>query len=230
MIAETIPGVYDAYGKQVSQPFHGRKGVHPTFPMGRYVSQPLAVKCQTISEVRKFLATCEYVSDKELFGKDEYWQPPEDFEKRKKGDCEDFALWTWRQLLNLGYDARFVGGASGRYGAGHAWVEYFQDGKCFLMEALFARIGETMPRLSTVRYRPKWSVSWEGKTLRYFSHKNPESRLGWSVLAPLIWEYIGFWGDFWVRHLPRLPQLIWNILRKRLFNRKLWLQGTSRER
>ena len=81
-----------------------------------------------------------------------------------------------------------------------------------------------------MRYRPKWSVSWEGKTLRYFSHKNPESRLGWSVLAPLIWEYIGFWGDFWVRNLPRLPQLIWNILRKRLFNRKLWLQGTSRER
>jgi len=39
MIAEIIPEAYDAYGKQVSQPFNRRKGVHSTFPMGRYVSQ-----------------------------------------------------------------------------------------------------------------------------------------------------------------------------------------------
>jgi predicted transglutaminase-like cysteine proteinase len=77
--------------------------------------------------VRSFLASCQYISDREQFGKDDYWQPPDEFEKRKKGDCEDFALWTWRQLLNLGYDARFVVGSSGRYGDGHAWVEYFED-------------------------------------------------------------------------------------------------------
>ena len=82
--------------------------------MGRYISQPLTINCSTVREVREFLVTCEYVSDKELFGKEEYWQPPEEFEKRKKGDCEDFALWTWRQLLNMGYDSRFVGGSSGR--------------------------------------------------------------------------------------------------------------------
>jgi len=128
MIAEIIPEAYDAAGRQVSQPFVRRKGPHPTFPMGRYVSQPLTVKCNTMREVRKFLASCEYVSDKELFGKKDYWQPPEEFEKRRKGDCEDFALWTWRQLLSMGYDARFIGGASGRYGEGHAWVEFFQDG------------------------------------------------------------------------------------------------------
>jgi hypothetical protein len=110
MIAEIIPEAYDAYGRQVSQPFLRRKGPHPTFPMGRYVSQPLTVRCQTIRKVRTFLATCKYVSDKELFGKRDYWQPPEDFEERKKGNCEDFALWTWRQLLNMGYEARFIGG------------------------------------------------------------------------------------------------------------------------
>jgi hypothetical protein len=48
------------------------------------------------------------VSDQELLGKLDYWQPPEDFEKRKKGDCEDFALWTWRQLLDMGYGAPLV--------------------------------------------------------------------------------------------------------------------------
>lgn len=120
MIAEIIPEAYDAVGKQVSQPFSRRKGPHPTFPMGRYISQPLSVRCQNIEDVRNFLLGCKYVSDEELFGKRDYWQPPEDFEKQRKGDCEDFALWTWRQLISMGYDARFIGGSAGRYGTGHA--------------------------------------------------------------------------------------------------------------
>ena len=230
MIAEIIPEAYDSTGKQVSQPFHRRKGPHPTFPMGRYVSQPLTVKCNTMREVREFLVTCEYVSDKELFGKDDYWQPPEEFEQRKKGDCEDFALWTWRQLLSMGYDARFVGGSSGRYGEGHAWVEYFQNGKWFLLEPLFCKIGDAMPRLSTLRYEPKLSVSWDGKTLKYFSHKKPESSLGWRELAPLVWEYVFFWARFWLRNFNRLPKIIWRILRKKLFSRELWLRRKSRVR
>lgn len=110
MIAEIVPEAYDAIGRQVSQPFSRRKSPHPTFPIGRYLSQPLSMQCRTIADLRRFLLTCNYVSDEELFGKPDYWQPPEDFEKRRKGDCEDFALWAWRQLLNMGYDARFVGG------------------------------------------------------------------------------------------------------------------------
>jgi Bacterial transglutaminase-like cysteine proteinase BTLCP len=167
---------------------------------------------------------------KSYFGKDDYWQPPEQFEQRKKGDCEDFALWTWRQLVSMGYDARFLAGRSGRYGKGHAWVEYFQDGRCFLVEALFCKIGDAMPRLSTLKYEPKLSCSWDGKTVKYFSHKKAESRLGWRVLAPLICEYIFFWGWFWLRNLHRLPQVVWKILRKRLFRRELWLQPRRRGR
>jgi hypothetical protein len=197
--------------------------------MGRYVSQPLTIECKTMHEVREFLAECKYVSDKELFGKDDYWQPPEDFEKRKKGDCEDFALWTWRQLLNMGYDARFIGGSCGRYGEGHGWVEYFQNGKCFLVESLRCSIGETMPRLSTIRYEPKLSVSWDGKTLKYFAHKKPESRLGWSILFPLVWEYLLFWSWFWLRNFYRLPQMSWKILHRSFFRRELWLQRKNRE-
>ena len=228
MIAEIIPEAYDAHGRQVSQPFLRRKGPHPTFPMGRYVSQPLTIECNTMREVREFLAGCEYVSDKELFGKDEYWQPPEEFEKRRAGDCEDFALWTWRQLLSMGYDARFIGGSCGRYGTGHGWVEYFQDGKCFLVESLRAKIGDTMPRLSTLRYEPKISVSWDGKTLRYFSHQKPESHLGWRALVPLVWEYVLYWGSFWIRNFYRLPKIAWKILRRTVLKRELWLQRKDR--
>jgi hypothetical protein len=230
MIAEIIPEAYDATGRQVSQPFLRHKGPHPTFPIGRYVSQPLTVTCNTMQDVRAFLIGCKYVSDKELFGKDEYWQPPEEFEKRKKGDCEDFALWTWRQLLNLGYDARFIGGSCGRYGEGHAWVEYFHDGKCYLLEPLYCRIGIAVPRLSTLRYVPNLSVSWDGKTLRYFSHKKPESRLGWRTLIPLVMEYLLFWARFWFVNFFRLPTFAWNFLRQRLFKRELWSLRKSRER
>ena len=55
--------------------------------MGRYLSQPLTVNCKTIADVRTFLTKCRVVSDKKQFGTEDYWQPPEDFEKTKKGDC-----------------------------------------------------------------------------------------------------------------------------------------------
>jgi Transglutaminase-like superfamily len=226
MIAEIIPEIYDAVGKQVSDPFHRRKGPRSTFPMGRYLSQPLTVTCSTMQEVRKFLSGCKYVSDEELFGKRDYWQPPEEFEKRKQGDCEDFALWTWRQLLLMGYEARFIGGAAGRYGTGHAWVEYFRDGRWFLLEPQHCMI-DFMPRLSTIRYEPRFSVSSDGKTLRYFAHKKPSSRLGWKALSPLVADYLLFWSWFWVRNVHRLPAMLWRRLQHGVFRRELWLQKTT---
>jgi transglutaminase-like putative cysteine protease len=229
MIAETIAEAYDAVGRQTSQPFLRHKTPHPTFPMGRYVSQPLTAKCVTIEDVRQFLRGCKYVSDKEQFDKEEYWQPPEEFEQRKKGDCDDFALWTWRQLLDMGYDARFVGGSCGRYGEGHAWVEFFQDGKCFLLEPQYRQVGDTMPRLTTLRYAPKLSVSWDGNRLRYFAHKDRASDLGWSRLAPLVWEYLLFWSWFWLKNFYRLPKIAWRIMRHGVFKRELWLQRKKRE-
>jgi transglutaminase superfamily protein len=230
MIAETIPEAYDAKGRQVARPFDHRRGFHPSFPMGRYVSQPLTVKCASIKDVRTFLASCKYASDKELFGKEDFWQPPDEFERSRKGDCEDFALWTWRQLLSLGYDARFVGGSCGRYGHGHAWVEYFQDGKCYLVESLRSRVASVMPRLSTIRYVPKLSVSWDGKTLRYFSHKKPGLPLGARLLAPLLADYIVFWAYFWLLNFYRLPHYAWKILRRNFLRRELWLQPKKRGR
>ena len=227
MIAEIIPEAYDAIGRQVSQPFHGRKLPRPTFPIGRYISHPLTIHCRTLYEMHEFLASCRYVSDKELFGKDDYWQPPDEFEKRKKGDCEDFAFWAWRQLLSMGYDARFVGGSCGRYGSGHAWVEYFQDGKCFLLEPLDRLFGGTLPRLSTLRYAPKVSISWGGKTLRYYSHTKPEGPLHWRILVPLIPEYVVFWTWVWVNVLLRLPLIVWRMFWTRSFARKARRRSTE---
>jgi hypothetical protein len=219
VIAEIIPEAYDSTGRQVSQPFLKRKGPHPTFPMGRYVSQPLAVQCKTIEDVRQFLRGCRGVSDEELFGKRDYWQPPEEFEKRKAGDCEDFSLWTWRQLLTMGFDARVVFGRHGRYGIGHAWVMFFQDGKCYLLEPQARSIGRQLPRLSTLQYEPKFSVAWHGDSLKYYAHKHdPAMHPRWTLIVQLIPEWVGIWGKFWVRFSVRYPYAVL---------RKLWRQNRS---
>lgn len=99
--------------------------------MGRYVSRPLTVQCKTLEEVRQFLRGCRGATDQELFGQEDYWQPPEEFEERKAGDCEDFSLWTWRQMLAIGLDARVVFGRHGRHRIGHAWVMFFRRANAF---------------------------------------------------------------------------------------------------
>ena len=217
MIAEIIPETYDGYGTQVSQPFLKRKGPHPTFPMGRYVSQPLTIQCHTLEEVRRFLRTCRAVSDEELFGKRDYWQPPEEFERRRAGDCEDFSLWTWRQLHAMGFDTRVVFGRHGRYGIGHAWVTFYQNGKCFLVEPQ-ARMDLRYPRLSTLQYEPKFSVSWDGEALKYFAHKpRPGPNLHPFRVLPLIPE----WCWYWLRIAIRLPYA---------WSRRAWRSAAKQER
>jgi Bacterial transglutaminase-like cysteine proteinase BTLCP len=221
MIAEIIPEAYDATGKQVSQPFIQRRRPHPTLPMGRYLSHPLAIHCRSLEEVRSFLRKCRAVSDEEQFGKLDYWLPPEEFEKRKAGDCEDFSLWTWRQLVEMGLDARIVFGRHGRYGIGHAWTMFYADGKCFLLEPQARFLGLRLPRLSTLRYEPKFSVDWDGRTLRYYGHKAETSvhHLKLSLLAALIPEWIAICGRFWLKALVRLPytlpRALWRMARRK---------------
>jgi hypothetical protein len=227
MIAKTIPAFYDAKGKKVLHPFERRKGPKPTFPMRRYVSQPLTIHCDSMQDVRKFLLGCRGVSDKEQFGKEDYWLPPEQFEKTKRGDCEDFALWTWRQLLSMGYDARFVAGRSGRYGVGHAWVEFFLDGNCYLLEPQLMVLGLRMPRLSTLRYQPRFSVSWDGKNISYYEHEHaPRTPISFGAVVQLLPEYLSIWAAFWLRSWWRVPRAIWYLLRRFLKGFR-WIGKTS---
>jgi hypothetical protein len=178
------------------------------------LSHPLTIHCHSIGEIRKFLVGCTPVSDKELFDKEEYWQPPDDFEKRKKGDCEDFSFWTWRQFMDLGYDARVVFGRHGRYGTGHAWVQFNQNGRCFLVEPQRYRLGDTFPRLSTLRYQPSFSVAWDGENLTYYQHRERSPELSASELALLLPEYLFFWGGFWLGAPTMIPRALWVLLKR----------------
>jgi hypothetical protein len=214
VIARIIPGAYDAVGRSVFRPDLRRRGFKPTFPFGRYFSRPLTVHCESLRDVRKFLSTCRGVKDKELFGVEEYWQPPDEFEQRRKGDCEDYALWTWRQLLSMGYHSRLVLGRCTRYGIGHAWVTFEKEGEHFLFEPQRWFLGERQPTLSTLRYIPEFSVSWDGTRAHWFQHKQPVFRAS-HVLPRLLMEWTLIWGKFWIRTLPRLPLAFYRRLRRR---------------
>jgi Bacterial transglutaminase-like cysteine proteinase BTLCP len=200
LIAEIIPEWYDVEGRKVFRPDSRRKsGFKPTFPAGRFLSQPLKHWCTDLSDIRRFLAGCKYVSDEEQFGKRDYWQPPELFEESKKGDCEDFALWAWRQLLHMNYPARFALGSASRYGDGHAWVTFQRDGKTYLLEPLSWPVGLTLPRLSILKYKPRFSMSWDGSKVSYFEHA--DRKINWSLkgITVLVWEWLFFWVSFFLR-------------------------------
>jgi hypothetical protein len=210
MIAEVFGNAYDATGRAVFRPSKRRYvKMSPNFPMGRHVTQPLSVLCMDLSEVREFLLTCRYVSDLEQFGRRDYWMPPDEFERLRQGDCEDWALWTWRQVMRLGYPARFVYGHAGRYGAGHAWVTFERDGRTFIAESLVAWPGSTFPRLSTLRYQPMVSISWDGRTLRYFEHRSDRHAVPFVEMAPHIPEWAWYWLRTRTRMCARLCQWLW---------------------
>jgi Bacterial transglutaminase-like cysteine proteinase BTLCP len=206
LIAKIIPGAYDPIGRKVLRPDQRRKGPNPTFPMGRYLSQSLSVKCDTIRDVRKFLSNCRYVSDKEQFGKDDYWQPPEHFEETKQGDCDDFALWTWRQLLAMGYEARFVVGRKG--GRGHAWVTFEEVGRYYVVEPFFWPF-QRFPSLSTIRYHPKFSVAWDGSKVSFYAHKDLSRNLRIRQIPLLLADWLLTWSYFWLRFIARIPRALW---------------------
>jgi hypothetical protein len=172
--------------------------------------------------MRTFLSGCKYISDQEQFGKKDYWEPPEDFEKTRKGDCEDFALWAWRQLLQMGYPARFVAGTASRYGEGHAWVTFQKDGKNFILEPLYWPLGEKMARLSTLRHRPRFSVEWDGSSIHYYSHEERKYNPTLLELFPLVAEWLSIYTRYWLA----LP---WKLLKRIVLGRPLNAGKPQRE-
>ena len=165
--------------------------------MGSFLSQPVKVVCRDLEEVRAFLSTCRYVSDQEQFGVRDHWMSPQAFEQARQGDCDDFALWTCRQLLALGYNARFVVGSAGRYGECHAWVSFRDQDKIFILESV-APGRRTFPRLDTLRYRPWVSVEVTGSQVKFFEHPRRSGEPPLGVIAPLVPEWLLSRVRYWL--------------------------------
>ncbi len=83
-----------------------------------------------VEEVRRFLSACGYARDRDLYGKADHWAKPADYERNRKGDCEDAALWAWHWLLHLGKKARFA------WRSGHAFVILYGAKGVFFLDRL----------------------------------------------------------------------------------------------
>jgi transglutaminase-like putative cysteine protease len=108
-------------------------------PFAEYFEGESCVRVTSIDDIVAWLQTCEYVTDVELFHERDVWQHPRSFEERRRGDCEDFALWAWRKLAEIGIDAEFcvgrvIGGDRPEIDRQHAWVVYCVGGTAFLFE------------------------------------------------------------------------------------------------
>jgi hypothetical protein len=121
--------------------------------------------------------------------------------------------------MSMGYKSRYLVGRAGRYGEGHAWVTIERDGRHFIVEPQAWLVGETLPRLSVIRYEPRGSVEWDGKRLRCFIHDGPKDGIPLIRFVPLAGEWLLFWSRFWLRFLYRLCLLPYFLL-KRLFIKK----------
>jgi Bacterial transglutaminase-like cysteine proteinase BTLCP len=216
MFLELLPELYDINGRQAYKPHEKKRTFRPTFPFGRYLDRPLSYHASNLDDIRRFLMSCKAASDEETFGKKEYWLPPDEFEKLKKGDCDEFALWTWRQLLHLGYPARFVAGRYGRYRGGHAWATFERDGKHYIADPNFRWIKRSLPRLTALRFHPIYSVEWDGKKVRFYSHRDLPLSLTLTHMLPLALEWLTFWSYTWGKLVLLFPLFLFNILRKRL--------------
>ena len=108
-------------------------------PFAEYFEGKSCVPVGSIDDIVAWLQTCEYVPDLELFREPDVWQHPAAFERQRRGDCEDFALWAWRKLAEVGVDAEFCVGRvicddRPEIDRQHAWVVYRLNGTEFLFE------------------------------------------------------------------------------------------------
>lgn len=137
-----------------------------TLPWNRYFNCPLTVRPQTLAEMESFLYNCRYLSDLETRNRTDFWEPPDVFERRKTGDCEDHAIWAWRHLHELGYRARLVLGNSDGY---HAWVHIFKNRRVYLFEP--TQKHNWYPNHK--RYAPDWSVEYlDEEECAFYRHRN----------------------------------------------------------
>lgn len=127
-----------------------------------------AVDVTSVDDIVEWLRDCRYETDANLFHESDFWQHPRTFEQFKRGDCEDFALWSWRKLVELGIDASLVIGRRvppGAENSRHAWIQ-FRDGDAeFLFEPVLRDRHRALRPLGDVRseYIPELGVARDGR-------------------------------------------------------------------
>ncbi len=138
-IALRLAPPYEAWtpidGVQISVQAFGEGSIHP---FSSYFEGTLRTPIGTIDDVMQWLRGCRYEADVQQFGVADFWLPPIEFEKSRRGDCDEHALWAWRALSELGVEARLFSGLlvkSSSLRLHHLWVVMRLDGEDVVMEA-----------------------------------------------------------------------------------------------
>jgi len=72
----------------------------------------------------------------------------------------------------------------------------------YLLEPLSWTVGLKLPRLSILRYKPKFSISWDGESVSYFEHGDKKIKGSLLQIASLVGEWLFFWAIFWLKVFP----------------------------
>lgn len=128
-----------------------------------YLARDSRVEAPTPLAVADWLLGCRYAEDVHLLDAHDQWLHPATFELVRSGDCEDFALWAWRKLVDAGHDAAFVVGVRAIPGTPrgrHAWVTYVDHGEPFLLDAVERTLTRMIRPVHDVRelYEPQVGV------------------------------------------------------------------------
>ena len=109
-----------------------------------------------------------YVSDRQLFGQDEYWQSPEEMLQKRRGDCEDYALFAQVVLGRNGHQAFILSVYWDR--DAHTVAIFEKDGKWGILD------------LATLRYVDAATMADLAKSIRpdwhYLGMMRQEGRIG----------------------------------------------------
>lgn len=137
-----------------------------------YLAGECRVRCTTPVAVGEWLLACRYAEDVHLLDEVDHWLHPATFELLRAGDCEDFSLWAWRQLLESGFRASFVVGMRRLPNAivgRHAWVTYRDDGQDFLLDGVERSLHRMIRPLDEVRdlYEPQVGAGDGGSRFVY---------------------------------------------------------------
>ena len=84
---------------------------------------------QKLEAVNKFYNGVRYMSDKKVYGRNDYWATPWQFLGKDRGDCEDYVISKYFALIYLGVDSKklfFTYVKSSKFKAAHMVLTYFE--------------------------------------------------------------------------------------------------------
>ncbi|MEM9133033.1 MAG: hypothetical protein AAF962_25930 [Actinomycetota bacterium] len=108
---------------------HRLFGTDSAVPFADYFYGKSTVRPSKVQGINEFLWSCEL---RPHLGRRGQWQHPLDFERRRTGNEKDHALWAWRRLVELGFEAQLVRGRRRRAPGSwedHTWVSFYDGSR-----------------------------------------------------------------------------------------------------